>query len=301
MIFQRDISLSAFDGNVANQSILVTPMLNFDDEATEFQVICPAFSRGSGLVAASGTFALDFPEDYDPVLFTCWAWLRILGTVEITVTSSEVPPILPQKVLVAGTSTQPGIYVSTGHLSAISVHNPTGAAVQIQWCIVQLPDVTKDSSFRGLQPSGASSSAAPVVPTPPVNPPFVPAVYQVTNTVAADPITETTVNVCQQTTAVNGQIPAGRWIINGHMTATGGGRDTQGVVSELLVDGEFGSEAGVSASPIAVGATMTLPVVNWVVSKSAPFDVQLQATEYHTGGAGAETTMTGYLRIESLP
>ena len=158
IILDRDISVSMFDGNKSAMQDSTKQIFRIESQDQFFgrsrQPLCPAMNSGSGIIATAGTFAVALPDGYTNAAYLLYV-IRSAGTITATVVS---PDHATAAVIVYGTSTQLGTFSTTEHVTSISLKNDTGSACYFEYQCYYLPDITIESSFRGLDSTGARAN-----------------------------------------------------------------------------------------------------------------------------------------------
>lgn len=157
MLFERQYQATVYDQRVTSQR---SPGLTAQAELTEDvvkQVITAGISSGKHTMAFGTSLTLTFPDAMvagDRLLFH----LRVEdGVCRLTQTSTEFAG--NSIVLIYSTATQAGMYCGTIKPTTLVLDNPQASgSVKVQWTFAVMPDVTVETSFRGMQSTGLEAA-----------------------------------------------------------------------------------------------------------------------------------------------
>ena len=149
-----------YDGNVdvpQDATVTVDRMDDYQESQPRLPILL-GYASGDVAVASLATITLPLPDAY-VATGNLLSVLRFTGSCTIKITSPLV--VGTDKIYGKATSTQNGVYAFQGQVSSIQVTNPTAAAITVDYFFCALPDITQESSFRGLETGTASMAEVP--------------------------------------------------------------------------------------------------------------------------------------------
>ena len=162
MLVKREFHVELFNGNVsalqgASQIGSSGKLLDITESSPVRTVIAHGSAFGVGVLAANATKALSLPQGYTSadLLFVM---IRVNGAVNVVTVDASSSS---STVAMIGSQTQWGVFCSTDYLSSVSLVSKNSSQVYYEYSFVDLPDITNESSFYGLQSTGGFTNVQP--------------------------------------------------------------------------------------------------------------------------------------------
>ena len=161
MLFRRNSAVMVYEGQDTGNLSSYTLLADLADNPIQRQAIIST----SGETSQSGEIVAGDTQSYTVVLpegYTNASYLHVTiiveGLVRVKTTS---PDHGASTTLIQGSSTSPGILQFCEKVTTLSIENTDASnAVKFAVCCVQMPDISDEDNFRGLQADGTQSSVS---------------------------------------------------------------------------------------------------------------------------------------------
>jgi len=151
MLLKRNFAAEIYSGQLSGDLSDVARIFDVSDKPTQKEVIGIVDSCGSGQIVASGSLTVPLPDGY---VNASYAQLTVIakGLIRVKTTS---PDHAASTTLVQGSAARPGMHQCVEHFNSITIENTSStASVKVHYSLVQLPDISDEDNFRGLQKDG---------------------------------------------------------------------------------------------------------------------------------------------------
>ena len=155
MILSRKFAFSLYEGQLAGDISDNSLIIDLSDSPDQRKVIVDSHSCGGGQIIANGSLTVPLPDGYTSASYL-QATIITEGLIKVVVVS---PDHATSTVLVQGSATSPGMHQICEKVTSITIteNAKVAAAVRVAYACVQLPDISDEDSFRGLQDDGTQT------------------------------------------------------------------------------------------------------------------------------------------------
>lgn len=154
MQFKRQSACQIYEGQLSGNLSDDSLISDVSDDPKQKEAIITSHSAGGGQLVASGSLAVPLPDGY-----TNASYLHVTviteGLIRVVTTS---PDHGSSTTMVQGSSTTPGAHQFCEKVTTLSIQNTSGSsAVKVAYALIQMPDISDEDSFRGLQSDGSQT------------------------------------------------------------------------------------------------------------------------------------------------
>jgi len=156
IIAQRQFIAQIFNGQLTGFYSSDAKIAEMTDPSIPAQVLATRYVTGSGQIATGESYTVPMPEDY-----TNASYMAVyIGTPDVLKLVIGSPDHADSTVLLKGGTDQDGIHATVEHIDDIVIHNTEAGNVEFWYVLIQLPDISDEDNFRGLQVGGDRTSVS---------------------------------------------------------------------------------------------------------------------------------------------